>query len=206
MKIILLTILLFISVNLKAQFSDEFDDNKFGWTEISGKDGEALIIDGKMRIECFRSARSIYEPILTSTGEPNYIETHFYAPIDINKDFSISSNVLVKKINEDNAFGIILDYIDDGNYLSFVISEGKAMLLKFENYDLVGRIRADIKLKGQRKAEVNLRIKSTFKKIEFFVNEMKALEVRYLDLTSNGVGFYVLGQQVVEFDNLIINQ
>lgn len=206
MRIILLSILVLVSTNLKAQFADEFDDNKYGWTEISGKDGEALIIDGKMRIECFRGARSIYEPILTSTGEPNYIETHFYAPIDFNKDFTISTNIFVKKINEDNAFGLILDYIDDGNYLAFVISEGKAMLLKFEDYDLVGRIRADVKLKGQRKADVKLSVRSTFKKMEFFVNEMKALEVRYLALSSNGVGFYVLGQQVVEFDNLTIVQ
>lgn len=71
---------------------------------------------------------------------------------------------------------------------------------------MVGRIRADIKLKSQKRAELSLKVKSTFQKLEFFINDMKALEARYLPLESTGIGFYVLGQQTIDFDNLEIIQ
>lgn len=49
-------------------------------------------------------------------------------------------------------------------------------------------------------------IKSTYKKLEFFVNGMLALELRYRDLISNGVGFYTYGAQVADFDDLELIQ
>jgi len=46
----------------------------------------------------------------------------------------------------------------------------------------------------------------TYKKLEFFVNGMLALELRYRDLISNGVGFYTYGAQVADFDDLELIQ
>ena len=90
--------------------------------------------------------------------------------------------------------------------MAFIITEGQATLIRFADYKLVGRIRANIKLKSQKKAELKLGVKSTYQKLEFFINDMKALECRYLPLESNGIGFYVLGQQTIDFDNLEIIQ
>ena len=188
---LIVAILVFCSMSVNAQIVDTFDSNKFGWTEISGIDGDAIIKEGKMFMEC---------------KADGYIETHCYAPIDFTKDFEIKCDALVKKVNDKNIFGMLLNYLDDGNYIAFVLTEGKAELYRYEHYKLIGRIRADIKLKSQKKANLQLKIKSTFQKLEFFVNDMKALECRYLPLTSSGMGFYICGKQTINFDNFEILQ
>lgn len=193
-------------LSANAQMKDTFDSNKFGWTEVSGKDGDALIIDGKMHIEGKKSGTSLFGALAGVQGAPSFVETHCYAPVDVKKDFEIKCDAFVKKISDNNTFGLILNYIDEGNYMAFVISEGQAMLIRVKDYNMVGRIRADIKLKSQKKADIKLKIKSTFQKLEFFINDMKALECRYLPLESSGIGFYVFGQQTIDFDNLEIIQ
>lgn len=200
MKRNLLTLaLLVLSVIAHAQFVDSFDTNKLGWTEISGSDGDAMIVEGKMHLEGKKSGISIF-------GSPSFVETHCYAPFDYTKDFEIKCDAFVKKITDSSSFGIILDYIDEGNYIVFLITEKQAALLRFSEYKMVGRIRANIKLKAQKKANLKLGIKSSFQKLEFYINDMKSLECRYLPLHSNGLGFYVSGEQVVEFDELEIHQ
>lgn len=203
---LLIIVSLAFSLSVNAQVKDTFDSNKLGWTEISGKDGDALIIEGKMRIEGKKSGNSIFGALTGNQGEPSFIETHCYAPIDVKKDFEIKCDAFVKKISDNNIFGIILNYIDEGNYMAFIISEGQAALIRYVDYKMVGRIRADIKLKSQKKADLKLKVKSSYQRLEFFINDMKALECRYLPLESNGMGFYVLGQQTIEFDNLEIIQ
>lgn len=205
-KVFFTLVLLMLPFIVNAQFIDTFDSNKLGWTEISGKDGDALIIEGKLRIEGKKSGSSLFGTLTGIQGEPSYIETHCYAPLDFKKDFEIKCDAYVKKINDNNTFGIILNYIDEGNFIAFMITEGQAALVRYNDYRMIGRIRADIKLKSQKKADLNFKIKSSFQKLEFFINDMKALEARYLPLESTGIGFCVFGQQVVEFDNLEIHQ
>lgn len=205
-KLLLAVAVLMLPFVANAQFKDTFDSNKLGWTEISGKDGDAVIVDGKMHIEGKKSGNSLFGALTGTQGEPSYIETHCYAPLDFKKDFEIKCDAYVKKINDNNTFGMILNYIDEGNFMAFMITEGQATLVRYNDYKLIGRIRANIKLKSQKKAELNLKIKSTFQKLEFFINDMKALEARYLPLESTGIGFYVLGQQTIDFDNLEIIQ
>lgn len=205
-RLLFVAVTLMLSLAVNAQFKDTFDSNKLGWTEITGKDGDAVIIDGKMHMEGKKSGNSLFGALTGIQGEPSYIETHCYAPLDFKKDFEIKCDAYVKKINDNNTFGMILNYIDEGNYIAFIITEGQAALVRYSDYKLVGRIRADIKLKSQKKAELNLKVKSTFQKMEFFINDMKALEARYLPLESTGIGFCVFGQQTIDFDNLEIIQ
>ncbi len=190
-------------------YVDTFDSNELGWTELTGDEGEAIIKSGVMHVEGKNKGGESLFTALTGIGgykEPSYIETHCYAPVDVTKDFEISCDAYVKKVDDSNTFGIIIDYLDEGNFVFFSISEGRASMYRYKDFELVGRMRNDIKLKSQRRAEVKLALKCTFNKIEFFVNDMKALECRYLPLMSNGIGFYVYGKQTVEFDNLTIRQ
>lgn len=74
--------------------------------------------------------------------------------------------------------------------------------MKFQNNEMIGRISNRLKLVEKKKANLNLSIKSSYQKLQFYVNNMLAIEARYLPLESNGFGFYVLGEQIVDFDNV----
>lgn len=132
-KVLFTLVLLMLPFITKAQFIDTFDSNKLGWTEISGKDGDALIIEGKLRLEGKKSGSSLFGTLTGIQSEPSYIETHCYAPLDFKKDFEIRCDAYVKKINDNNTFGIILNYIDEGNFIAFMITEGQAALVRFSD-------------------------------------------------------------------------
>ena len=203
MKEFLFALLVLFSLASNAQtMKDSFDSNIQGWTEISSKDGEAVIKDGVMHIEGKKDGGT--NLLFGTKTEPSFVETHCFAGFDPKKDFEIKCKALVKKIDDNNTFGLILNYIDEGNYIVFVIQEGEARLLRYQDYELVGRIRNQLKLKEQKKAFIDLSVKSSFQKLQFFVNGMLAIESRYLPLTSSGVGFYVCGQQKIDFDDFEI--
>ncbi len=208
-KVFILVAVVMIATVAQAQQKDTFDDNIWGWTEISGDDGEALIKSGVMHIEGKKSGGKSFFSAMTGIGgtkEPSFIETHCYAPFDVTRDFEISCNASVKKITDSNIFGIIIDYMDEGNFVVFSLCEGQATCVRYKDFNIVGRIRQDVKLNKQKNADVKLAVKSTLNKVEFYVNDMKALEVRYLELISNGIGFYVFGKQTVDFDDVEIIQ
>lgn len=192
-----LLFLLLTSLNLgaiaqKFALKDTFDSNANGWTEIIDKKGETTIVDGTLRIK--------------SKKADGFYESHFFSDMDVLHNFEVKCEVKVKSINEDSNFGLILNYIDDGNFILFAISEGNAKLVKYEDGRQIGSISNSIKLKASRKAVVELVVKNTFQKLIFEVNGMKAIEARFVPLTSSGIGFYVYGDQTVSFDNLEITQ
>jgi hypothetical protein len=195
MRRILFAILVFVSFSASAQsyqFEENFDSNNNGWTEVISKKGESIVKDGTLK--------------LRSKNETGFFESHCFTDIDVKRNFEIKCEVKVKEINDESTFGVILDYIDEGNYIVFCIFEGNARLIRFEDGREVGSISNSIKLKSKKKTTVDLSIKSTFQKLVFEVNGMKAIEARYLPLTSSGIGFYVYGNQTLEFDNLKIVQ
>lgn len=206
MKKILLVFLTLVVVNLNAQVKDSFESNKFGWTETSAKDGEAVIKDGKMHIVGKKGNNAAMSLLFGIRTEPSFIETHCFLGYDVTKDFEIKCEAFVKKITGENVLGIILDYIDSGNFIAFLVEEDRASLVRFKEGKYIGGITNDLKIKDKKKAILDLSVKSTFNKLEFFVNGMKAIESRYVKLTSAGLGFYVLGQHTVDFDNLEIIQ
>ncbi len=63
-----------------------------------------------------------------------------------------------------------------------------------------------MRLRGKRNEELSFQIKSTYNKIEFLVNNMTAIELRYKPIISNGIGFYLYGAQTADFDDLEIIQ
>lgn len=184
-------IALAISSLASAQVMDDFETNKLGWNEFSSKTAQATITKGVMHLE--------------SKGDRDAI-TYAYAPIDVTNNFEINIDALVKKVDDESCFGLIIDYLDDYNYTAFIVSEGNAKFMKVKEDKIVGQISSDIKLKEQKKASVKLTVKSSYQKVEFFVNGMKALERRFLPMESNGIGLFVAGKQKIDFDNLEIKQ
>lgn len=193
MKKLLVAIFTLTALTINAQsFKDTFDSNILGWTEISLKKGEAVIRDGVMHME--------------SKEDNKFIETHCYSNLDVTKNFEIKCDAIAKKISDDGDFGIILDYLDDGNFLAFTIfvddKNYYASIRRYYNGDLVGKITNKIKISEKRNATLSFSLKSTYQKLQFYVNDMLAVERRYISLTSNGFGFFVFGKQTVDFDNV----
>lgn len=187
--VILLALLVSSSVN--AQLIDDFETNKLGWNEFSSSRSEAIITEGHMHL-------------VSKNDDPAF--TICYPALDVSKNFELKCDVLAKKIDDEKTFGIVIDYLDDYNFSAFVVTEGMAMFRQFKGNELVGRTYAPIKLKEQKKAVVELRIKCEYNKIEFYVNGMKALERRFLHMESNGVGVFAGGKQKIDFDNFEIVQ
>lgn len=102
--------------------------------------------------------------------------------------------------------GIVLDYLDDRNLMLFAIDDKQAYFLQYRDGDFVGVAKNLLKVTKKKDTRFDFSIKSTYKKLEFFVNGMLALELRYRDLISNGVGFYTYGAQVADFDDLELIQ
>lgn len=176
---------------VNAQIKDDFETNKLGWTEFSSNRSEAIITEGHMH--------------LVSKNDDAAI-TVCYPALDFTRDFEIKCDVLAKKIDDDKSFGLLIDYFDEYNYTVFLVTEGMSMFQIVKENKIVGRIYAPIKLKEQKKATVELKIKSSYQKIEFFVNGMKALERRFLHMESNGIGLWAGGKQKIDFDNFEIIQ
>lgn len=190
-KVLILFATLFVMFTAKAQVTDDFETNKLGWTEYSSSRSEAIITEGHMH--------------LVSKNDDEAF-TVCYPALDVTRNFEIKCDVLAKKIDDDKSFGIVIDYLDNYNYTVFLVTEGMAMFKNVRENKVIGRIYAPIKLKEQRKATVELKLKSSYQKIEFYVNGMKALERRFLHMESNGIGLLAGGKQKIDFDNFEIIQ
>jgi len=193
-----------ISITAFSQTQTEnFESNSWGWTETSSKDGEAVINEGVCHLVGKKAGGANFWGIKT---EPSFVETHCFAGYDPSKNFEIKCSAVVKKVSDNGFFGLILDYIDEGNFIVFTVQDDETWLIRYKDYQVVGRIRNILKHKGKKNVAFDVSVKSTYKKLEFFVNGMKAIEARYLPLISNGFGFYVAGMQTVDFDNVEITQ
>ena len=134
------------------------------------------------------------------------IMTNTYTSFDPQKNFEIKCKAIVKKINEKNPVGIIINYLDNYNYMLFAVDEKNAYFFEYSDNRLVSyRVNA-MRLRGKRNEELAFEIKSTYNKIEFIVNNITAIELRYRELISNGIGFAIYGAQTADFDDLEIIQ
>lgn len=204
MKKLLVALFVLGTLTANAQtFKDTFDSNSMGWTEISGKDGEAVIKEGVMHLEGKKSGGL---SLLGGVKDASLIMTHCFTSLDVQKNFEIKCKANVKKINDNNMVGIVVDYMDDGNYMLFAIDDKQAYFTQWRDNKLVGYTSNLLKITKKKNAQLDFSIKSTYKKLEFFVNGMLVLELRYRDLISNGVGFYTYGAQVADFDDLELIQ
>jgi hypothetical protein len=202
-SIIAIAIMLSSLAGFTQTQTENFESNSWGWTETSSKDGEAIIKEGVFHLEGKKSGGPNFWGVPT---EPSFIETHCFAGFDPSKNFEIKCSAIVKKISDNGNFGLILDYLDEGNFNVFVVNDEEAWLVRYKDYKIVGRIRNALKQKGKKQVSLDISIKSTFQKLQFYINGMKAVEARYLPIITNGFGFYVTGSQTVDFDNVQITQ
>lgn len=198
MKKYLIAVFVFLTWNINAQnYKETFDTNVLGWTEISDGYGEAVIKDGVMHIE----GRNSWGNDAWGFQQPIRIETHCYTSLDITKNFEIKINAKVDRL-KDGYVGIILDYLDGGNFLAFLFNGDCAYLLRFREGNLIGSIPNRIKLQDKKTETYHISIQSSYQRLQCYINNMLAVEARYLPLISNGFGFFVWGSLTIDFDDV----
>ena len=205
-KIIAICLLLVCATTASAQFVETFDSNKFGWQEYVTKNGGAMITEGVMRLENKMSILGLVDPNSATV-------TSCYAPFDPRKNFTFKCDASTKKLNVGPYFGIIFDYVDNYNYSVFYISKSlfdannaTVLYQRVVENRVVGQRMADLKLTQKKNLEFHFELKSMFDRIEFYCNDMKAMEVRYNPITHCGRGFGVFGPMTVDFDNVSFEQ
>ena len=174
---------------------DDFDSNRLGWNEFVGKHRTAVINDGVLHLE--------------TDKEKGIAISSCYAPVDPKAPFEIKAKLIKTKINdEEQGIGLVFNYLDDDNYDVFILSKDLIYYKRWRDGKRVGFRYGDLKIdKRQKDHELNL--KSGFDKIEFSVNNVKALEIRNAPLQYTGFGLFVWTDddtQAADIDYIEIKQ
>ena len=204
-----------IGLGANAQsFVESFDANSLGWTESAGESnsGTAIIDKGVMTIKSKgdskfgRLAANLNG--FAKGSENTAFETHCYAPLDVNKPFEIIANVKMDNLDMERQAGMIFNYRDFGNYYAFVFNKEAVTFLRFVDNRCVGSITQDIKWGKADKGKQNQvwKLISDNGELQFFVNDMEIIKVRYMPLDVTGVGFYTIGKQTLVVDDVTFTQ
>lgn len=205
MKKVILLFMLVVGCNITGHsqnnIKETFDSNSLEWTESPYKSpwGYAMIDQGKMTVKSgnkFNPATGKVEPVLT--------ETHCYAPIDIEKPFTIKTNVVINQslLAATGAAGLIFNYRDAGNFYAFIMTQKTLTFLRYEDNDLVGSIDLPFEMDKKNKENQEWTLISEHQNLKFLVNGIPMLNVRYMPLKYTGTGFISMGLQKIEIDDI----
>lgn len=192
----MLVITSFTTIFAQESYKETFDSNSLEWTEAPKKfAGPSAIIDeGVMKLQ-------LSGGLLTSSLQ--FIETHCYAPIDVQKPFTIKTNVNIKTIPADGAVGLIFNYKDDGNFYMFKISMFGLAFCRYENNVLVGSITRPMSWGTFKDIQQEWELISDNQTLRLNINEEPMLKVKYMPLQYSGVGFYATGKgQSLSIDDI----
>lgn len=205
----------FIVATASAQrFVETFDANSLNWTESAGESnsGTAIIDKGVMTIKSKGDSKFMRFAAnmngYSKGSENTAFETHCYAPLDVKKPFEIVANVKMDNLDLDRQAGMIFNYRDFGNYYAFVFNRESVSFLRFVDNRCVGSITQDIKWGKAEKGKQNQvwKLVSDNDELQFFVNNMEILKVRYMPLDFAGIGFYTIGKQTLVVDDVTFTQ
>lgn len=171
-------------------FTETFDANSLGWTESAGESnsGTAIIDKGVMTIKSKGDSKFMRFTAnmngQAKAGENTVFETHCYAPLDVKKPFEIIANVKMDNLDLERQAGMIFNYRDFGNYYAFVFNKEAVTFLRFVDNRCVGSISQDINggkaVKG--KQEQVWKLISEGGELQFFVDDMEIMKVKYMPL------------------------
>lgn len=198
MRVIAL-VFLFISVlyaDSKAQLKETFDSNSWQWTEQSSNLGKVYIVDGVLRFDTNTNTNIDIQKVAEN------VSSHAYLPFDPTTGFTITCEALVDKVRDDKYFGIIMDYMDDMNFMCFTMSQNWAYLYKISEGRITRKWAGQIHLPKQKKASIDIKIVYSGGDLEIRVDDIQAIHAKYAPIESNGFGFFAFGKTKVDFDNI----
>ena len=207
-KILFAAVFAACALNLSAQsFTETFDSNSLEWTERAFKndEGTAIIDKGVMTINSYTK---VDVALLLAAGQVEKtltaFETHCYAPLDIKKPFTISSDVTVKKGEQ---VGLMFNFKDFGNYYAFRMTEDYVQFVRYEKKRCVGSINQGVCCEKKRnKLAQTWLLKSDGITLEFIVNDEPIMKVRHMPLEYTGFGYYTIGQCELIVDQVTFTQ
>lgn len=214
-RIIALCMGLFACIYGSAQsFTETFDANSLGWTESAGESnsGTAIIDKGVMTIKSKGDSKfSRFAANMNGNAkgtENTAFETHCYAPLDVKKSFEIIANVKMDNLDLERQAGMIFNYRDFGNYYAFVFNKEAVTFMRFVDNRLVGIITQDVKWgkaeKGKQYQEWKLT--NNGDELQFYIDNMEIMKIRYMPLDFSGVGFYTIGKQTLVVEDVTFTQ
>lgn len=207
-KILIIAALAFsVNASLLAQsYTETFESNSLEWTECGFKndDGNAVIDKGVMTINSYSKAEYTMTAYgLRASKYNTSFETHCYAPLDVKRPFSITSDVTVKS---KEMVGLIFNFRDFGNYYAFAMTDDYVQFIRYENGECVGTISQGIRWKKKLKTSQTWLLKSNGETLEFIVNDEPIMKVRYMPLEYTGFGYYTVGKCELVVDQVVFSQ
>ena len=201
-------------VTYAQSFVETFDANSLGWTESAGESnsGTAVIDKGVMTVKSKGDSKFMRFAAVANGNskgmENTSFETHCYAPLDVQKPFEIVANVKMDNLDLERQAGMIFNYRDFGNFYAFVFNKESVSFLRFVDNRCVGSITQDVKWGKAEKGKQNQvwKLISANGELQFFVDDMEIMKVRYMPLDFTGVGFYTIGKQTLVIDNVTFTQ
>lgn len=202
------------ALSFAQSFTETFDANSLGWTESAGESnsGTAIIDKGVMTIKSKGDSKFMrFAANFNGSAkgmENTAFETHCYAPLSVDKPFEIIANIKMDNLDLERQAGMIFNYRDFGNYYAFVFNKESVSFLRFVDNRCVGSITQDIKWGDAKKGkqEQVWKLISDNDELQFFVNDMEILKVKYMPLEFSGVGFYTIGKQTLIVDDVTFKQ
>lgn len=194
-KIAIIVIFLFSFYFANAQdkriIRENFENNLFQWDEYYDKDYSSGIRDGYLFLE---------------NKEDGYIIwTSVEFPIDADKNFKVTFNLVPKEINDKTWFGIIFNYEDENNYSSFIVQEKGFRLLNRVNGITSISKRSSIILKKAKNKDVKIELIKKGKKLNFIVDNMEVLTISK-EVKFNTFGCIVEGKNSLKVTEVTIEQ
>lgn len=197
-SLILSAIFLGISGILSAQLKETFDSNSWQWTEQASNLGKVYIVDGVLRFDTNTPTNIDIQKVAEN------VSSHAYLPMDPSTGFTITCDAIVDKVGDDKYFGVILDYMDDMNFMCFTMSQNWAYLYKITEGRITRKWAGQLHLPKQKKAALDIKIIYSGGDLEIRVDDIQAIHAKYAPIESNGFGFFAFGKTKVDFDNVEI--
>ena len=208
--VILLSVLGLTSVINAQSFKDTFDSNALGWTECAyeSNSGSAVIDEGVLTITSkgenkgLGIALTALSGVATKVGENTFFETHCYAPLDVQKPFTIRTNVNIQKLANDRTTGLVFNYRDGGNFYCFNFNNEMVRFDRYVDGRIVGTISQGVIWQDKKKIDQEWELTSDGQTLTFIVDGMQIMQVRYMPLEYTGFGFYTFGKQELVVDDV----
>lgn len=196
--------------NAQNIIKETFDSNSLGWTEsdYESNNGTAIINKGVMTIKSKGEKKGwgIFTTIMTGVptkiGEDTFFETHCYAPLDVTQPFQIRTHVKIQKLDSDQLVGLIFNYMDGGNFYVFSFNDEQINFLRYKDNSLVGCIDKGVKWSEKKKLDQEWLLDYDGSNLNFLVDGMEIMSVRYMSMEYAGVGFYTFGKQTLVVDDI----
>lgn len=196
--ILFVAVLTLCTFGIHAQLKETFDSNSWQWTEQSTNLGKVYIVDGVLRFDTNTSTNIDVQKVAEN------VSSHAYLPFDPTSGFTIKCEAKVDKVCDDKYFGVIMDYMDDMNFMCFTISQNWAYLYKVTEGRITRKWAGQLHLPKQKKATLDIKITYSGGDLEIRVDDIQAIHAKNAPIESNGFGFFAFGKTKVDFDNVEI--